>query len=214
MNRYEMGQMPTKSSGIAKAGLVTGITSLGIIGANALSNNCGGCNNGGLLGNLFGGNNHCMVDQKEFAWAQAYNTAQAELAMEKSERYADNVGLNVYREIVSERKEIDKAQNDGFRFLFDEIRKNDKELALTQSDLKCLTVLNECQHNALEKGYTNAVELEAERRKCGDENIINYVNGTFVPGKLIMPLDSICPKAMPACEFDIMSILSKAVSKK
>ena len=32
------------------------------------------------------------------------------------------------------------------------------------------------------------------------KEIYCYVNATFVPGKLVMPLDSICPKAMPLCE--------------
>lgn len=41
-----------------------------------------------------------------------------------------------------------------------------------------------------------AIALEAERRDNGDKNIYCYVNSTFVPGKLVMPKDSICPPVM------------------
>lgn len=34
--------------------------------------------------------------------------------------------------------------------------------------------------------------------ECTKKDILCYVNGTFVPGKLVMPLDSICPAAQPA----------------
>lgn len=33
---------------------------------------------------------------------------------------------------------------------------------------------------------------------CTKKDIMCYVNGTFVPGKLVMPLDAICPAAQPA----------------
>ena len=39
--------------------------------------------------------------------------------------------------------------------------------------------------------------IEAERRAGGDQNLFSYVNATFVPGKLVMPKDSICPSCMP-----------------
>lgn len=34
--------------------------------------------------------------------------------------------------------------------------------------------------------------------ECTKKDIMCYVNGTFVPGKLVMPLDAICPAAQPA----------------
>lgn len=41
-------------------------------------------------------------------------------------------------------------------------------------------------------------DYENRLRDIADQAIINYVNGTFVPGKLIMPLSSICPPAAAA----------------
>ena len=71
-----------KSSGVAKAGMVTGITALGLIGAGALSNgnlfgNNGCGNNRGLLGNLFGGNSNdglCVYQQEKMDTGVAAKT--------------------------------------------------------------------------------------------------------------------------------------------
>jgi len=42
--------------------------------------------------------------------------------------------------------------------------------------------------------------------EVGKKEILEYVKGHYVPGKLVMPLDAICPPAEPACkprrEFD------------
>jgi hypothetical protein len=41
-------------------------------------------------------------------------------------------------------------------------------------------------------------DYENRLRDIADQAIITYVNATFVPGKLVMPLTSICPPAAPA----------------
>ena len=41
-------------------------------------------------------------------------------------------------------------------------------------------------------------EYENRLRDLADQAIITYVNASFVPGKLVMPLTSICPPAAPA----------------
>lgn len=35
---------------------------------------------------------------------------------------------------------------------------------------------------------------------CATDKLRCYVDATFVPGKLVMPLDKICPEAMPKCQ--------------
>jgi hypothetical protein len=42
-----------------------------------------------------------------------------------------------------------------------------------------------------------AIALEGERRINGDNSIMCYVQGNYVPGKLVMPRTSICPEVMP-----------------
>lgn len=54
--------------------------------------------------------------------------------------------------------------------------------------------------SALRTETAQGIALEAERRQCGDTSILEYVNGHFVPGKLSMPLSSICPPAKPLCD--------------
>ena len=41
-------------------------------------------------------------------------------------------------------------------------------------------------------------EYENRLRDLADATIMTYVNGNFVPGKLVMPLTSICPPAAAA----------------
>ena len=42
----------------------------------------------------------------------------------------------------------------------------------------------------------DAIALEAERRHAADQSIRCYVDATFVPGRLVMPKDAICPEVM------------------
>ena len=51
-------------------------------------------------------------------------------------------------------------------------------------------------HNS-KRELEGAIALESERRCCGDKNLYEYVNGTFVPGKLVLPASSVCPAPMP-----------------
>ncbi len=206
----------TGSSTTAKVGLGLAIGAGAVALSNA-NNGCNrGCNNGGLLSGLFGGNcnNDCYVDEKEFAWAQAYNTAQAELAKEKSERYADSVGLGVYEQLVAERKEIDQAQNDGFRFLNEIISDQKSEIAVLKSDVRCLAAVNDKEHEAIVDGYKAGIQLEAERRACGDEKLKCYVDANFIPGTLKLDIDDICPAVQPKCpDVQLVELVSTAVAQ-
>jgi hypothetical protein len=51
--------------------------------------------------------------------------------------------------------------------------------------------------NCAKRECADAITLEAERRCAGDNSIMQYVNATFVAGKLVMPRSSICPEVMP-----------------
>lgn len=59
--------------------------------------------------------------------------------------------------------------------------------------------INELKLANVKSELSGAIALESERRTAGDNNLYCYVNSTFVPGKLVMPLASICPEAMPKC---------------
>ena len=108
-----------------------GGTALGLsIGALSLAalqgNNCSG---NGILGNLFG--NNCTNNNQVPA-------LMSELAKEKSERYTDQVGIEVYKQFAKEREQT-QAQISA---LFAAIAQMDKTVsvneAITSEKLTCL----------------------------------------------------------------------------
>ena len=108
-----------------------GGTALGLsIGALSLAalQNCNGGN--GLLGNLFGNGNACN---------QQVSALMSELAKEKSERYTDQVGTEVYKQFAKEREQT-QAQISA---LFAAVAQLDKNFAVGEAvngeRISCLT---------------------------------------------------------------------------
>ena len=135
-----------ESSGVAKAGMITGITSLGILGAGLLNgNNCGN----GLLGGLFGNNCHAGYGMAGMAAQGAYQAAisakDAEIGQLKAEKYADGVGTGVYAALNSQMKEA-----------YQELVVTRERLATADANFKCLSeakngekILNKAPQGAL-----------------------------------------------------------------
>lgn len=107
------------SKGVGNAGLT-----LGIIGTAGWLLN-GGCGNG-LLGGLFGRGN--CNGQSELV--SAYQAAAANLAAEK---YADNVGIDLYREIIAQSNRADQRLGDYFNQLAQGIINLDKKVAAMEA---------------------------------------------------------------------------------
>ena len=66
---------------------------------------------------------------------------------------------------------------------------------------------NSCGQAVINQQFTDNLNFTNSQFKSvykaiedGDERVKCYVDCHFVPGKLVMPLGSICPPAMPACE--------------
>ena len=126
----------------------------------------GGCNNGGILGGLFGGKNCNSADMPvtryEMALQQESSAKDSKIALLEANIYNDQKTLEVFRYVDGKFAEIQSVlagqavQNQGFKDAFREVQKD--------IDYK--------------------VNLEAERRQCADCKIVNYVNSTFTP-KLI-----------------------------
>lgn len=154
------GEHSVSSAGVGGAGLGLGIagTALGLL-------NGGGR---GLLGGLFGGGCGCGD----------VSALQAELAKEKAERYADQVGIATFKEAkVMSDKNDDKIQANYIE-LAKAVAAIDKQVAVDkQATVDNFAFLN------------HKIDEKARELRC-------YVDGTFVPGKLVMPLSSICPEAM------------------
>lgn len=121
----------------------------------------------GFLGGIFGNrcNNHCecsddhLVTRYDLKMEQELAAKDSEIALLKANTYQDQKSLELYKYIDSKLNVIDSrlaAQDVRNQGVADAIREVSKEI-----DYK--------------------VNLEAERRECGDCRIINYVNSTFAP---------------------------------
>ena len=108
------------SKGVGNAGLT-----LGIIGTAGWLLRGSGCGNG-LLGGLFGGGN--CNGQSELV--SAYQAAAANLAAEK---YADNVGIELYREIISQSNRADQRLGEYANQLAQGIINLDKKVAAIEA---------------------------------------------------------------------------------
>lgn len=162
---------------VSSAGV--GGTALGLgIGALSLALLQGGNNcNGGILGNLFGNGKYGCNNNEEHN-DRVISALQSNIARLESEKYTDSVGIELYKEIVAKSNSEDVKINANYKELAQFIASLDKQIAVerqkTQDNFAFLD---------------NRINEEAKSIKC-------YVDANFVPGKLVMPLDSICPEAM------------------
>lgn len=173
-----------ESSGVAKAGLTTGVIGTSLAGLMALNNG-----NGGILGGLLGNNNQgalmALLAQKD-----------SEIAQYKAENYSDRVGKEVYSQSITDNKDLRAELYNYIKPLADEAASNQVNIARIEEQIKCIKSMNEVQVANLKNDFAQAIALESERRTNGDNNLMCYVNATFVPGKLVMPKSSICPEVM------------------
>lgn len=197
------------TKGLSIAGLVTGATALvgsGLLGAWGMNRN-NNCNGGNWNGNNWGnyGNCHGMgfggicwdpgkdyVTEAEFNMQKRFDEVNSALTKEKAERYADQAVIKGNERLYDFRKDIADAivaDRDRLSRIEGKLSCNDEVSALKERLLyeKIDAVRNEARA---------AVALESERRVNGDQGIFGYVNATFVPGKLIMPKNRICPEPM------------------
>lgn len=136
-------------------------------------------NQGVLGGNgLFGGRNVMSNQESDTRHISALESKIAKL---ESERYTDGIGIELYKEIVALSNKNDDKINANYKELAQFIAALDKQVAV---DKQATT--------------DNFAFLSNKIDTCKNE-VLCYVNATFVPGKLVMPLDAICPKAQPAC---------------
>lgn len=176
--------MEYASNGKANAGLTTGIigTSLaGLLWANGTNGN-----GSGLLGGLFGGNRG-YVQTPEGKIGQL----ESEIAFLRSENYADKVANEVYQALDARiRENMEKV----YGFVID----LDKRTALNAQGLAYENQITNNKIDCCCEKMNIKFDYENKLRDLADQTIITYVNANFVPGKLVMPLTSICPPAAAA----------------
>lgn len=112
----------------------------------------------------------------ECADTRTISALTSELGKEKAERYADGIGISSFKEAQA----LNEKTNDRVLALERFTYELDKKYAVEQQEIR-----------------DNFKFLNYKIDKTKDD-VMCYVNATFVPGKLVMPLDSICPPAEPA----------------
>lgn len=170
-----------KSSGVAKAGLATGITGTALGAMNLLGNGAG------LLGNLMGANAMqtaaCMAPMGWVGYGcgcsknipvSRYDAEKdariAQLETEKALRdantFTDQKFIELYKYIDGELRSIRDVQAA-------QAVKNQQ----TADSFQMVTERMQCCCDKLE----TKICAEENARKCADNTIVNYVNATFYP---------------------------------
>lgn len=167
---------------VASQGLGGAALGLAIPGTVALANQLLGGSNG-LLGGLVGGTSGITNDTRTIG------LLESELAKEKAERYADSIGISTFKEAKTMFEKAQESSSANFKELVQGfIAQNEINSA------KFAALDKEVALNKQAAEYNFAI-LNNKIDCCGDK-LRCYVDGTFVPGKLVMPLSNLCPEAM------------------
>lgn len=168
---------------VASQGLGGAALGLAIPGTVALANQLLGGSNG-LLGGLVGGTTNCITND-----TRTIGLLESELAKEKAERYADSIGIATFKEAKTMFEKAQESSSANFKELVQGfIAQNEVNSA------KFAALDKEVALNKQAAEYNFAI-LNNKIDCCGDK-LRCYVDGTFVPGKLVMPLSNLCPEAM------------------
>lgn len=147
------------------------------------------------LKNWFGGvcDNNQVAGTAAFAESQFVSSLMSELAKEKSERYADSVGINTFKEALALVKEERETRQANDRITFETLARLDKESALNKQDIECFKKEVAREFLDVRGDLKSAIALEAERRKAADDQIFDYGQCNYV--RYIKKIDAtqICP---------------------
>lgn len=160
--------MEYASNGKANAALTTGIIGTAGVGL-------------GLLGNLLGGglggwganpaacavcSDNTPVTRYELDREQQLAAKDSEIALLKANTYNDQKMLEMYAYIDGQLKDVRSTLSAQAVHN----QRTEDSFALVKQDVDCVR-----------KEALDAVKMEAERRCCGDNSIVTYVNATFYP---------------------------------
>ena len=141
-------------------------------------------NNGGLFGN-----GNCQNQT---------SALMAENAMLKAELNTDAKIAATYKACRDEKDGLgDRLLEKYINPIATEMADMRVREARNDERIKCLGEKLEHGFHTMRHEFGQAIALEGERRQNGDASIMCYVQGNYVPGKLVMPRTSICPEVMP-----------------
>ena len=156
------------NKGVAGAGLGLGIagTALGLLNGNGLGGVFGGWGNCGNAWNAGVCSENMPVSRYELGQESKIADLQSQIALRDANTYNDQKSLELYKYIDGELRDIRST-------LCAQAVTNQKtadSFALASADLA-----------AVKSDLCNRIALEAERRCCADNAIVNYANATFYP---------------------------------
>lgn len=169
------------SKGVGTAGLTTGIigTALGalnsgILGGNGLFGGWGGNNDlaAAALGAVAGGmargccSEDHTVNRYELRLQQEIAAKDAQIALRDANTYGDQKMLEMYKYFDGQLKGI----RDTLCAQAVHNQRTEDSFTLARQDIA-----------SIKSDLTREIQLEAERRCCGDNSIVTYVNATFYP---------------------------------
>lgn len=166
------------SSGVAKAGLATGITGTTLGALNLMGNA------GGILGGLFGGRNMAcgynaagacgcsedhLVDRFTLAQESKISELQTQIALRDANSFTEKQMLDMYKYVDGRLNAIEK------QLCLQEVQnqKTADSFQLVSERMQC------CCDSLSEK-----ICRERDERKCADNTLVNYMNATFYPKKV------------------------------
>lgn len=158
---------------------------LAIPGTLAFLNQMGG------LGNIFNGfgGGYNAVNAVTDADTRYISRLESHISKLEGERYTDSVGIDLYKEIIATSKADDAKINANYIELSKYIAALDKQIAVDkQATIDNFAFLNNRIDNVHDE-LNHKIDCKAQELYC-------YVNATFVPGQLKMPLTSVCPEPM------------------
>lgn len=158
------------SSGVAKAGLATGITGTALGAVNLLGNGAGLL--GGMMRSNTCYNQPCGCSENQFVnrYEAAKDARIAELetavVLRDADTYTDQKMLEMYK-YVDERLRGVESQLANQAVVN---QRNTDSFQIVSERMDCCCKSVEAQ-----------IAAEKEARKCADNSIVNYVNATFYP---------------------------------
>lgn len=165
------------SKGVAGAGLGLGIagTALGVMNGglgNLLGgfggwNNCGnGWNNGCGAPVIAACDSDRLINRYELGQESKISELQSQIALRDANTYNDQKSLELYKYFDGQLKDV----RDTLCAQAVHNQKTEDSFVLARQDIA-----------AVESRLNGKIAMEAERRCCADNAIVNYVNATFYP---------------------------------
>lgn len=188
-----------ESSGVAKAGLTTGIIGTSLAGLWALG--AGNNGNGGILGGLFGNNGNCGQAMAAMGVLAEKDAKIAELAAQK---YSDNQDAALYQATRAENKILRDELMAFITPLSNEAADNRVRVSVLEAQQKCETEKALLREQLIEAKIDNCccqmngkIDTVAQTAACGIaqnsaaiaslQNVVGSITATIIPKSVICP---------------------------